>query len=302
MLSLSSQGKQVVNYAGLLLAYVTPIFLFCLILNANSFMRYYHPQAAAFANVFAWVVLLMQAYFASTKLRRRAHSKADPLLRPSLRDPAPSWYAFLACSCLVAILLAELVGTYNYVANMKFLYGYNDLNSYAGVDPSGGSGQAFLDAGQISFVNTSRLQLSRSMGFYDGTMYCVAPIVSTSEPPAIYDFWAVGVGCCSGHAADFHCGPFSDANAHQGLRLLRDDQRPFFQLAVQQAESVYQIKANSPIFLTWTKDAAGNLEKYRHDSFMFYMFWIFCFIGLQTFTTVLALVLYYPNLGKVELS
>lgn len=296
---LDGKGKQVLNIGGLVLAYVGPIFLFIVLLNCNSFLRYYHPQAAGFMDVAAWLALLAVGYMALIKMRRRAHSKADPFLPRSLRDAEPSWYAFIAISCFVAIILAEALGSYNYFTNMKFLYGYLDLNTYTGVDPSGGGGQTYMDAGQVVFVNESRLELGRSMGFYDVTMYCVAPIVSGSEHPAIYDFWAVGTDCCSGHAADFHCGPFSDPDAHEGMRLLRDDQRSYFQLAVQQAESVYQIKANRPIFFHWTKNSGDEMADYRHRAFMHYMFWIFCYVGLHTFTTVLAALLYYPHLGKL---
>lgn len=296
---LDGRGKQVLNVGGLILTYVGPISLFIFILNCDSFLRYYHPQAAGFADFAGWVIVLTLAYFASTKMQRRAHSKADPFLRRSLKEAEPSWYAFIAISCFLAVVLAAVLGSYNYFTNMKFIYGYLDLNTYKGVNPSAGSGQTYMDAGHLVFVNTSKLDLGRSMGFNDDTMYCVAPIVSGIERPAIYDFWAVGTNCCSGHAADFHCGPFNDGAAHEGMRLLRDDQRPYFQLAVQQAEAVYQIKANRPIFLHWTKDANAEMADYRHNAFMNYMFWIFCFVGFHTFTTILAVLLYYPHLGKV---
>ena len=119
------------------------------------------------------------------------------------------------------------------------------------------------------------------MAFKNVDTYCVAPVSVLQGPQfncrcaerrlsapggvvlplETYDFWAIGMDCCSVNAADFHCGmglgwascllPLShgrsaraaralagevgNSKAHSGLRLLDDRQRSFYRLAVEQA-------------------------------------------------------------------
>ena len=40
-------------------------------------------------------------------------------------------------------------------------------------------------------------------------------------------------------------GEYNNPGAHSGLRLLDDEQRPFYRLAVEQAEAAYSLKART---------------------------------------------------------
>ena len=126
----------------------------------------------------------------------------------------------------------------------------------------------------------SRRLFRRSMAFKNVDTYCVAPVsvlqgrlwllpqfsqilCRVSMPGGVvlpletYDFWAIGMDCCSVNAADFHCGTglgwilsvrpekaklaggeVGNFKAHSGLRLLDDRQRSFYRLAVEQAAGI----------------------------------------------------------------
>merc|ERR1719401_1001055 len=103
-----------------------------------------------------------------------------------------------------------------------------------------------------------------------------------------YDFWAVGINCCSGHASDFACGEVSNINAHSGLRLMREDQRAYFRLAVQQAEATYNINANHPIFFYWMQDPLIEINSYQDDANAYLLIGLIGFFVIQLLLVALA--------------
>merc|ERR1719401_1927660 len=119
-----------------------------------------------------------------------------------------------------------------------------------------------MDVGQVTFANGVGPDLAHGMGFKSRKMYCVTPIVGPGGPPSTgnYDFWAVGVDCCSDSRHDFHCGEYNNPSAHSGLRMVDEDQVPFFRLAIQQAEAAYNLKAPHPVMLMWLQDPLQELN------------------------------------------
>ncbi|CAE8718496.1 unnamed protein product [Polarella glacialis] len=212
----------------------------------------------------------------------------------------PSWYMFLFITMLIAFVLGVVFGSLNFSANLQQYYDYANLDVFYEVSPELTSGTQIMDAGRVHFNKNSTLDVTKSMGFKNVDTYCVAPVSVTTggvtKPLETYDFWAVGIGCCSLNTADFHCGEFGNRNAHSGLRLMQDEQRDFFRLAVQQAEAAYGIKATHPLFFYWVENATAEMNSFKDDGYKYYLIGMLAHFSWQSFCVVLA-VAGYSKIG-----
>lgn len=168
----------------------------------------------------------------------------------------PSWYIFVFLTSLFLFISGCYLGNYIYKTCTKPNLMLLDLTTYSDIDTSRMSGAQMMDVGLIHFTEDTQLDLTRTMGFKDRDMYCVAPIVTGVFTQGTYDFWAIGKNCCSppplpGLGRSYHCGAFNQPNITSAIRLLEDRDRPFYRLAVQQAEARYSINARHPLFFTW---------------------------------------------------
>lgn len=191
----------------------------------------------------------------------------------------PTWIIFVFFTSAFALMAALALGDANYRYYLEPYYAISTLKAYVGVDPAKVSGQQLMDAGSITFTKGSRLDISRSMGFRNDGIYCVAPIgpggqewssVNASvvvEPKVTsYDFWAVGKDCCTGGRAEFHCGEFSNKNARGGLRLLgQDEAKGNYMLAVKQAEATHGIFTSYPLFFEWVEDPVAEVNAWKEQ-------------------------------------
>mmetsp|Transcript_20431 Transcript_20431/g.37231 ORF Transcript_20431/g.37231 Transcript_20431/m.37231 type:complete len:314 (+) Transcript_20431:144-1085(+) len=274
------------NIDAIIQCLVGPWILYCIIFAAMSFsLRYEAPRVANAIVAVGWLVVFIALYFA-----------ADAIMRKRWHDDGynvyfePTWFVFLFMMMLIANVAGYVSGDMNFQQYMSKYFDYMNLNVYErpAVNPTLLRGEQVMDGGRIVFTDDSRLALDKSMGFRDNKMYCVAPVVRANDVPDTYDFWAVGTDCCSGQVADFHCGQYNNPNANGGLRLLEDNPRAYYRLAVQQAEAMYGIRASHPIFMQWVEDPLAIVEGYRTTGIQNYFLGVFSHLLFQVFCVTCA--------------
>lgn len=273
------QGKRrKVSIVGICLNVFAPWLIFLGCFAVMSFTIHYNVAALAWilAIVPSALILLILVLMS----RRATRNGREPM-----------WFNFAIFAVALATVLGVLGGWANFWYNMYPYYELKNLNSYTATDPSTVSGAAMMDAGRVYFVNGAKLDMSRSMGFKNLDTYCVAPITKSGAPAGgNMNFWAVGINCCRGTSADFQCGEYDNPKARAGLRLIRDDERPFFRLAVQQAEAHYKIKAPHPLFFYWMQDPVEEMNSFADNGFKYFLMGMFTYFALNLFCVVCAIV------------
>jgi len=258
-----------------------PWLVFSALYAALSFsFHYQHPTAAWCVWGCGWLFVVISGGMA---------------YRAKKKEKEAMWFNFSTIALLLAVILAGVLGDLNFWYNMQPFYDIENLNTYPNVNPNVEKGQQLMDAGRAYFTTGARLQDRYAMGFKNLDLFCVAPITVGDDPlpdGSSYDFWAVGLNCCSGVASDFRCGEFNNLHARSGLRLMRDDQRPFFRLAVQQAEAAYNIKAVHPLFFYWMQDPVAEMNSYRDDGFKYYLLFVFTHFAFNLFCVVVSVMMF----------
>lgn len=245
-----SLKRRRLNALGVFLLVVLPwtTFAVCFGLLSSS-MRFNQPEIVWTIVAIGFIVTAFCGYSFW-----RACTDKDPAREPNT--------IFILFPMMVAAWVGALVlGSINFSFVTNYAQQMLGLNRYQQVDPQHLQGNQMLDAGVVFFAEGSRVDLTRAMSFkHKHTMYCVAPIVKggANAETMTFDFWAVGTDCCS-QSGDFHCGAFNDG-AIKGMRNLGDEARPFYRLAVQQAEAAHKIRSVYPLFLNLVKDPDQDMK------------------------------------------
>jgi len=275
--------RQRIDICSLMLCLFVPWLLFVLVYALVSFKLHFWSAALCWGSAaLALLLVVVAGGFAGRSMYRKLTNNGV----------APNWYAFLFLTMVIGWVMGAVLGQMVYWTYMQPYYMYVSMHTYTGVDPLAERGASYMDGGRLTFVDGAALDLRRSMGFQNEDTYCVAPIslndrIGVNEPGE-YDFWAVGLDCCSPNAADFHCGEHPSPQVHSGLRLLDDGQRAFFRLAVQQAQAVHSITARHPLFFYWTSDAQAELNSFLEEGYKYYLVGMLLHFGWQSLAVVLA--------------
>lgn len=160
---------------------------------------------------------------------------------------------------LVAVVAGAWVGLFSYDCCIGEYWDKQQLESRENVLPAE-SAAAYKNAGQVIFADEARVDPSRSVGYKDGKVYCVAPVASDFDFETT-QFWAAGIDCC-GARGTFVCDDAWNPKAHAGVvirngtwSMMNENILDQYQKAVKLAEVTYGIaSAKEPIFVRWVSN------------------------------------------------
>jgi len=299
------------NLLAVVICLALPVLIFAGVLALESFgLHYTQPGTTRLLEVLVGLFVAGLGAFACCLC-----------LLPGRLSLDPKWYMFLFVTSALALVLGITFGNQNFNANMVPYSDLSNLNAYNDLDPSTTQGNMVMDAGEIHFKQGSYVENRMSMGFKDKNTYCVAPIAccddhavekanfrklvgdnssaagsTASNGTAIagqqekYDFWAVGMNCCSGQFPDFHCGGFNNPKVRSGLRLMNEELRPYFRLALLQAEAAFKVQAKNPVFVFWLEDPSHETNNYLEAAHKFFATGVSLFIVGQLLAVILVTV------------
>lgn len=281
---------------------ILPWLLFTALSAALAFEAHFQrPWLIYFCCLLSVVILVPLCLLAADAVRQHnEHIRGIGVGRD------PTWFLFLFATTLLAWTAGVIYGEHIYGTFTVPFLNLRNMDTYYDVDPSTMPSQQIMDAGRILFTHGASLNLAQSTGFRvsrNVQTFCVAPIAAapdSEDAQTTYEFWAVGVNCCSGvEAGDFTCGEANNPSAHGGLRLLdeNEDERPFYRLAVQQAESAFGLSAPQPIFLTWMQDPVGHVNAFYDRSWTIYLVGVWSYLVFQTFLATAAWTFTFKESG-----
>jgi hypothetical protein len=265
----SLTARKWLDYQSIGLAFLLPMALFALTFCVMSFKFYYHyPSSALFMIIAVFFFVLALTLLSMNQIRRWKVTGVK------------TWHLFLIGTSFLAASLGSILGYVNFKSNAVHYYDYISLRKIANADPGQWQGGQALDAGEIQFKAGTKINTQLNMMYFQKQGWCAAPIVSGDGAPlASYDFWAVGMNCCSSVPGDFSCG--YSVGGVSGLRVLDDSEIAGYKLAVEQAQAAYNIQSHNPIFLRAVKSPYLLIKQYWNSAMTFAYICLFGFAFLQ---------------------
>merc|ERR1719171_3482699 len=174
------------------------------------------------------------------------------------------WWPFWAFVLSLSAMFAGIaLGQYLWYEEFMPYATLSRLQTYGMINPRLVPGERLQDSGIVEFANGVGLDRSKGGCFVNGRTYCVAPIIeggalrsSLGDMPSSggYDYFAVGVDCCSCPNQDFRCGEWNNPLALGGLRSVDKSARPFFKMAVDDWSASYGKNPRHPLFFEWVNN------------------------------------------------
>jgi len=264
------------NLLGLCSSIFLPWLVFEIVAGALSFTAHFKHPGLCILAVFAIPLLVL--LFVGTQYHVRWRGGLG-------QAPISTWLAFVVVTAFICWLAGLIFGFTNYHLNMVHFYNVETLATYPSVDTERMKGQQMMDAGILMFAGGSRLDLTKAVGFKSGSMYCAAPIVPMSGPAlGAYDFWAVGVDCCSEGDAKgeyWRCGDWLTTRGGGGVRWIDQQQQNYFRLAVQEAQAAFHLQAIHPLFFAWSADPVASVHQHAVRGFSRYCMASLCVLAVQ---------------------
>lgn len=274
------------NWFALATALLVPFGLFATSFCTMSFGLYYRSPHSALMLI-ASLLLLTLVMGAFSAQARRTEIVGGHGQR--------TWHHFVFMTALVACFLGTALGYLNLSWNSIRYYDYISLRKAVDVDPGVWRGLQALDVGEIDFAKGTYVDKKMHSLWHKTKTYCVAPMTyGNNTKLASYDFWAVGMDCCSAQADDFSCGQsefYQSSKGPAGLRVMDEAEIQGYMLAVEQASAAYNIQAQKPIFLYMMKSPYSKIKTYFEDaktvaivSFVCYFVMQSILVGTQAYT------------------
>eukprot|EP00746_Dinoflagellata_sp_MGD_P013613 gnl/MRDRNA2_/MRDRNA2_129480_c0_seq1.p1 gnl/MRDRNA2_/MRDRNA2_129480_c0~~gnl/MRDRNA2_/MRDRNA2_129480_c0_seq1.p1 ORF type:complete len:317 (+),score=33.66 gnl/MRDRNA2_/MRDRNA2_129480_c0_seq1:150-1100(+) len=198
---------------------------------------------------------------------------------------------FIGLLCLVSTITGTVSGLYNYHENMFAYWSYEDNGVYTNLTPSEPAA-AHKDAGKIFFSDAARVDTTKAVGYKDGPVYCVAPILDEVPIPKV-QYWAVGQECCS-QRADFNCDDSWNPKAHSAVVMLESNQLlpshvDMYMKAVKLSEAVYDIvSVPDPIFVRWVAEPEVVEDEYWRSGIGFLVAAVSIYLLVSIFLGIIA--------------
>eukprot|EP00931_Biecheleriopsis_adriatica_P073907 TRINITY_DN48107_c0_g1_i1.p1 TRINITY_DN48107_c0_g1~~TRINITY_DN48107_c0_g1_i1.p1 ORF type:complete len:311 (+),score=50.57 TRINITY_DN48107_c0_g1_i1:127-1059(+) len=265
--SFNSPGPKVphrfrLNWMAMLQAAVVPCALFVWVRWLMTSSMHYEHTMMALALVGACLLVPAGLW---VRVWQQRQDKGD------LSHREPNWFTFMASTSLAAWVFAVALGMYTWTSLVQPYYEISELAMIRNVSTRESNAGQYIDVGAIEFVKGTDVVERMAMGYKDGNLYCVAPIltfVENSSAPATYDFWAVGVNCCDPFEPRvFTCGEPTSEETAGGFRLLDSSKVPYYHKAVQMAQEEFKITAGKKqLFLQWAPDPIERVMQRQTDA------------------------------------